>query len=126
MRAIVPDGQHKLSRLVNENKHRHLSPQVRRERRGLKLKFPAAEISLGPGASISGVGRITSGSGSLELKGETISGDNPARHQKNVEQTVEVWVSFLFDESGDHVLPLLEECNRDVAEAIKLLTPHLW
>ena len=110
----------KLSKLVNENKHNRLSAQTRTEKRGLKLQFPGGSgIKMSPGSSISGTGVISSGGGSVLLTGDSISGDQPAKQTRGVDQTVEAWVSFSFSETGDDVLGLLRQCRRDVGEVVE-------
>ena len=117
----------KLSRLVNENKHNQLSPQTRTERRGLRVAFPGGGvIDMGPGSSICGTGMISSGGGTINLTGGVVSGDSPARSGRNIQQTVQVWVSFLFSDTGDGVMELLRECRTDVRRAVDDLRPELW
>jgi len=118
----------KLSKLVNENKHDQLSPQTRTERKGLIIDFPGgARISMGPGASISGGGVISSGAGWVSPAGGTISGDSPARAGGGgVAQTVTRWVSFTFDETGDNVMSLLKACRKDVDDILERVKPFLW
>ena len=118
----------KLSKLVNENKHNRLSPQTRTEKRGLIINFPGgANISMGPGTSISGGGIISSGNSWISPAGGTISGDSPARvGGGGVTQTVTRWVSFIFDETGDDVISLLKECRKDVRSILGQIKPFLW
>lgn len=116
----------KLSKLVNENKHRQLSTQTKTVSRGLEIKFPGgASISMGPGASISGGGMISSGGGWFSPAGGTISGDSPANMGQNIQQTVTQWVSFSFTETGNEVLSLLEACQSDVEKVVEKVTPLL-
>jgi len=117
----------KLSKLVNENKHNQLSPQTRTEKRGLTINFPGgASISMGPDASISGGGVISSGGGWISPAGGTISGDSPARvGEGGVVQTVTRWVSFTFDETGDNVISLLKACRKDVGDILERVKPFL-
>lgn len=118
----------KLSKLVNENKHDHLSPQERTERRSLDIAFPGgARISIGPGASIAGDGIISSGDAWISPAGRTVSGDNPARiASANVQQTVTIWVSFIFSTTGDEVIGLLRGCRQDVETVLVQVRPLLW
>ena len=117
----------KLSKLVNDNKHDQLSAQTRTESKGLRIRFPGgAGIDIGAGASISGGGIIGSGDGWITPGGGTISGDSPATIGQNVQQTVQVWVSFSFTETGDEVLTLLDECRLDVRRIVSELTPDLF
>jgi len=118
----------KLSKLVNENKHNQLSPQARTEGRDLKISFPGgASISMGPGASISGGGLISSGGGWISPGGGTISGDSPASvGGGGVSQTVTIWVSFKFTETGDDVISLLKACRNDVNRILGRVKPFLW
>jgi len=87
-----------------------LSPQTVEEKRGLEIDFGGASISMGPGASISGSGSITSGGKSIHLQNEKISGDSPASNTRGgVRQTITRWVSFKFSGTGVEVLPLLKK-----------------
>ncbi|MDA2933459.1 hypothetical protein MYX82_03860 [Acidobacteria bacterium AH-259-D05] len=116
----------KLSKLVNENKHKRLSTQTRTEERGLNIEFPGgAGISMGPGASISGGGIISSGGGWISPAGGTISGDSPAQVGESIQQTVVKWISFTFKESGDNVLDLLKKCREDVEKIVAQVKPYL-
>ena len=58
LQAYQPNGCKalpRLSKLVNQNKHNNLSPQGKKESRGLTINFPGGgSIKVGPGASISG------------------------------------------------------------------------
>lgn len=114
--------------LVNENKHDQLSPQTRTEKRGLKIDFAGGGgITLGPGASIKGTGKIISGEGILELKGKTISGDSPAEGlPQTIKQTVIIWVGFRFDAIGKEALPFLKEVLSGVESIVDDLSKELW
>ena len=117
----------KLSKLVNENKHNRFSEQTKTEQRTLKIDFPGGSgIRMGPGSSITGSGMISSGGGAVILTGDSISGDQPARKTRNVKQTVEVWVSFSFHETGDNVLSLLRHCLDDVERIVTDLSPRVF
>ncbi len=116
----------KLSKLVNENKHNRLSPQTRTEKKGLNIQFPGgAGISMPPGASISGGGMISSGGGWVSPAGGTISGDSPARVGSEVTQTITMWVSFTFEETGDDVIRLLETSRSEVGNIVERVRPFL-
>ena len=97
--------------ILNEKKHNSLTPQTRQEKRGLTINFGGgASIQMGPGASISGGGFIGTGLGGIHLQGDKISGDSPAHNIRGqVQQTVTIWVSFLFSNSNVEVLPLLQK-----------------
>lgn len=116
-----------LSRLVNENKHSQLSEQERIEERGLRIEFPGgAGFVMGPGSSIQGGGMISSGGGWFTPAGGVVSGDSPARMGHNLKQTVERWVSFTFQSTGDEVLPLLRGCRNDLDRIIAEVGFVLW
>lgn len=114
--------------LVNENKHDRLSPQTRTEKRGLKLDFSGGGgITLGPGARITGTGRIVSGGHVLDLRGKTISGDSPAEDiPETIKQTVIIWVGFRFDAIDREVLPFLKEILGVVKGITSDLAQDLW
>lgn len=116
-----------LSKLVNENKHNQLTPQVREENRGLSIVFPGgASISMGPGCSISGGGVISSGGAWFSPGGGSVSGDSPARHGSGFQQTVQVWVSFKFSALNREVMSVLQDCYRDVHRAVDSIGPLVW
>ncbi len=114
--------------LVNENKHDRLSPQTRTEKRGLKLDFSGGGgIALGPGARITGTGRIVSGGHILDLRGKTISGDSPAEDVPDtIKQTVIIWIGFRFDAIDREVLPFLKEILGVVKNITSNLAQALW
>lgn len=95
--------------LINENKHQHLTPQTRHEKRGLRIESGGAAIELGPGASIDIGSGASISIGNVQIPGgQQISGKNPAQIFGSGQQTVIVWVSFTFDSNGEEVLPFLE------------------
>lgn len=104
--------------ILNQNKHDQLSPQTRVEKRGLKLDFVGGGgITLGPGAAIKGTGKIISGSGVLDLKGKTVSGDSPVEDlPQTIKQTVIIWVGFQFADTGVEVLPLIQLATKEVEQ----------
>jgi hypothetical protein len=117
----------KLSKLVNENKHSHLSHQVKREERGITIDFSGrAKIVMGPGASISGGGLISSGRGWFSPAGGVVSGESPATHGENIRQTIDTWVSFTFLDSGDEVMSLLRACHNDVQRIVDEIGSLIW
>jgi hypothetical protein len=130
LQAYQPSGLRalpKLSKLVNENKHNNLSHQTRTERRSLDIQFPGgARISLGPGASISGGGVISSGGSWFSPNGGTISGNSPIQTGAGFHQTVTRWISFTFTNTGDLVLDLLGQCLKDAQQAFQTLRPIVW
>lgn len=95
--------------MINENKHKYLTPQTRHEKRGLEVRSGGAAIKLGPGVSI-GLGTGASMSiGDVHIAGgQRISGESPARLSGSGQQTVTIWVSFTFDNNGEEVLSFLE------------------
>lgn len=117
----------RLSKLVNQNKHNQLSPQTRSETKSLTIQFPGgASIQMGHGASISGGGIISSGGGWISPANGTISSENPVSVGQGINQTVTIWVSFTFDETGDEVISFLRLCKLDVESIINQLQPILW
>lgn len=114
--------------LVNENKHEELSPQTKEEKRGLKLDFRGGGgITLLPGASIKGTGRIISGRSTISLNGDTVSGDSPlSQIPDDITQTVIVWVSFRFDCINEEVLLFLNRILTTVRNISDDLAKILW
>ena len=114
--------------LVNENKHEELSPQTRREKRGLKLDFRGGGgITLGPGGRITGTGKIIAGGSTISLEDSTISGDSPLiQVPDGITQTVLVWVSFHFACIDEEVLPFLDEILARVRQIYADLMKILW
>lgn len=95
--------------LNNENKHQQLTPQTRREKRGLRIQSGGAAIEIGPGASISIGSGASISFGNLQIPGgQRVSGENPALITGSGEQTVVLWIMFIFDSNGEEVLPFLE------------------
>jgi len=97
--------------LVNENKHRKLTPQTKTQRKQLNISSGGAGISLSGGASIKlGGGASIRMGGKTIYGGQTISPDNPFIHADpglNVER--KIWVDFKFDELKKSVLPTLSK-----------------
>lgn len=117
----------KLFNLVNSNKHSHLSPQKEEIKKGLNIEFPSgAAIKMGHGASIRGGGIIRSGNSWFSPGGGTISGDNPIQVGDGIKQTVIIWKSFIFEDSSDEVLTLLDQCRKDVKKIIQEVSDLLW
>jgi len=104
--------------ILNQNKHDQLSPQKREEKRGLKLDFAGGGgITLGPGGVMRGTGKIVSGDGVLDLKGNIISGDSPAVNlPPTIKQTIVIWVGFRFADTEVEVLPLLQLATKEVEQ----------
>lgn len=97
--------------ILNEKKHDSLKPQKREEITVLDINFPTgANIRLWNGASIKGNWVIQSGSGKVFINNETISPSSPARYTTgNVDQKVTRWVSFMFADTNEEVMPLLQK-----------------
>ena len=99
----------KMVDLVNKKKHDQLTPQSRTEIKSLEIRPPGGSIKMGPGSSISGFGQISSGGATINLQGDSISPDNPAKSVIGpVQQKVTTWVSFEFDEIKEPVFPFLD------------------
>lgn len=111
-------------RLVNENKHQGLTPQVRRETKELRISSGGAAISVGEGASISlGPGAEIS-IGSARIRGgQSFGVGRPPRVEGGkVEQIT--WISFHFALDDLAVLPFLEsalEGTRSILGEFKVL-----
>lgn len=97
--------------IVNEKKHNTLTPQTREESRSLDILFSGGWwIFLGKGATITGNGIIQTGTGTIHINWETISGNFPAKNiTGEVNQKVTCWVSFKFTDSDIEVLPFLQK-----------------
>ena len=112
-----------LCSILNKNKHDQLSPQTREEKRGLKLDFAGGGgFMLGPSAVIKGTGRIISGRGVLDLKGNTISGESPAQNlPPTIKQRIILWVGFRFAGTRIEVLTLLELATKEIKLTANLI-----
>lgn len=106
--------------LVNENKHRKLTPQTRTQRKQLNISSGGAGISLGGGASIKlGGGASIRMGGKTIYGGQTISPDNPFIHADpglNVKRTI--WVDFKFDELKKSVLLTITKIVNGVQQTV--------
>ncbi len=97
--------------LVNENKHKKLSPQTRTEKKQLNLSSGNVGMSLTGNVAIK-MGKNTSISlgGKRIYGGQTISPNNPsirADPELNVKRTI--WIDFKFDELGKSVIPTISK-----------------
>ena len=104
--------------LNNENKHQRLTPQVRRERKELRISGGSASIRLGEGTSISmGPGTSISIGGAVIPGGQSFDVNNPPSVQGG---TIEVitWVSFDFEGAAGPVQPLLTRALAGVEQIL--------
>jgi len=97
--------------LVNENKHRKLSPQTKEEKKTLSLSAGNARMDIGENASIK-MGKNTS----MRIGGKTIyGGQTISTENQNIiaEPGVDVkritWVNFRFDEIEKSVIPTITQ-----------------
>lgn len=109
--------------LNNENKHKHLTPQTKRETKVLRLSSQGLGITMGEGASIS-MGRGTS----IRMGNMIISGNqkfdvkNPPITLGSGKQEVIKYVSFTFDSNSQEVLTFLKKCIEGVEKIINELS----
>jgi len=109
--------------LNNENKHKRLTPQTRRETKELRISSGGASISMGEGASISmGAGTsISFGSGSIIRGGQVFDVNRPPRVEGPASAEVIRWISFHFDTTGQPVMPFLDTAVKGVAAILSEL-----
>jgi hypothetical protein len=102
--------------ILNQKKHNSLKPQTREVQKGLNIDFGGGTgIKMGPGASISGSGMISSGNSKIVLSNDVVSGDSPARNIfGDVKQTIVEWVSFRFDGTNIVVLDFLKKSLKEI------------
>ena len=107
--------------LTNENKHQRLTPQVRRERKELRIAGKGASMSLGQGASISlGAGASISIGGAVIRGGQSFDVSKPPQVSGGKTEVI-TWVSFHFEANQEPVMPLLEGALNGVREIVNAL-----
>jgi len=97
--------------LVNENKHRKLSPQKKVEKKELNISSGKVGIKIGDNASIRmGSGTSIRMGGKTIYGGQTLSADNPnIRTDPGVDVKRIIWIDFQFDELQKSVIPTISE-----------------
>ena len=106
--------------LNNENKHEHLTPQTRREKKELRIGSGGAVISMGEGARISmGPGTsISFGGGAVIRGGQEFDVNRPPRVDGPATVEVIRWVSFHFESNDQPVIPFLETAVEGVGSIV--------
>ncbi len=94
--------------LNNSNKHQNLTPQIRRETKELRLISGGAAINVRGGASITLTGGAQIRVGNMLIPGgqRIDSRHTPLTIGDGKKERI-TWVSFLFADTGDPVLPFL-------------------
>lgn len=106
--------------LCNENKHRQLTPQERREVKQLKLTSGGTGISLGEGASISmGSGAQIRMGRMIIPGGQKFDVNNPPVTIGSGTKEIITWVSFHFSSNNQPVIPFLEQCVDGIKKIIE-------
>lgn len=97
--------------LNNENKHKRLSSQERKEIKELRVKSRNVGISMSGGASIKMTGNASMRFGDALITGnQHFSADKPPIIHGKATKEIITWVSFRFSEIDEPVLPFLEKC----------------
>ena len=109
--------------LNNENKHRRLTPQIRKETRELRISSGGTSINMGEGTSISMGPGASIRMGGLTIPGGQKFGVNrPPRTVGSGKTEVITWVSFHFASNNEPVLPLLEQALNGVGQIVNELS----
>ena len=91
----------KFNRINNKNKHEDLVPQKRTEERRVKVSRNGGSVSWGQG--------VTFGGG-VSVMGVPIDPRTQRPVPNSIATTnIETWVSFVFSETNDFVLPFVQE-----------------
>lgn len=113
----------KFMELNNENKHQHLTPQIRRETKQLNISSGGVSISMGEGCRIEmGHGTMIQMGGAIIPGGQRIDVNNPAKILGQAKQEVITWVSFNFQSNNEPVLPLLEKALHGITKIVNDLS----
>jgi len=106
-----------LNKLTNENKHRDLTPQVKKEiPQSLSMSHNGATIKMGRGGSMRiGLGGIVRLGGALIADDQIISVDSTEiRGDPGIKVEKEIWTGFVFSDLDQPVIPLLVEMGEKV------------
>ena len=108
--------------LTNENKHQRLTPQIRKEKKELRISGSGASISMGQGASISlGAGTSISIGGAKIRGGQSFDVNRPPRVEGGKAEAI-TWVSFHFQSNDQPVIPFLERAQKGISDIVKELS----
>ena len=96
--------------LNNENKHQQLTPQIRKEKKELRISSRGAQMRIGPGASIS-IGKGASiRIGDMDIPGgQSFDSEKPPKTRGPGKKEIITWVSFRFSTNDEPVLPFLKK-----------------
>ncbi len=119
IRSIQPFTQEwvdKFLKLVNEKKHRRLTPQIRKESKRIVISEGNVGISIGEGASIK-IGRDAT----ISIAGKRIYGGQEISVNSNIIYAdpglnikKEIWVDFRFDFINESALPFLKVLFKNI------------
>jgi hypothetical protein len=109
--------------LCNENKHQHLTAQVREESKELRMKSGGADVRVGPGASI-----VVGPGASIRVGDMVIPG--PQSFDSSIapstigpgEKTIVTWASFRFTSNNEPVFPFLTRALKGVNAIVRELS----
>jgi len=109
-------------KLTNENKHQRLTPQIRKEKKELRISSGGAAMSIGQGASISIGHDATVSIGEATIHGgQSFDVNRPPRVEGGKVEVI-TWVSFHFDSNDQPVVPLLQAAIKGVREMVAELS----
>jgi hypothetical protein len=111
-----------LATLAIENKHKNLSPQMRKETRELRIQSGGCAVSIGGGSRIE-IGRnALIQIGDMVIRGgQTIGPGSPPLRSGSGKVEDITWVSFEFTDIGQPALPFLKKSTDGVAKIIETI-----
>lgn len=113
----------KFRELCNNNKHQRLTPQVKRERKGLRISSNVGTMTMDPGTIATLAPGTVLKSGDLEIRGgQTFSPEKPPKIKGGGNVDVITWVSFEFSTNGEPVLQFLEVVLNGVEKIVEELS----
>jgi hypothetical protein len=113
----------KFMELNNENKHQRLTPQTKKEVKELRITSGNVGMRLTGGASIKITGNAQIRMGNSIIGGnQTISPDSPARIFGPAKQEIITWVSFIFTDNNEPVIPLLTKALNGIEKIVNELS----
>ncbi len=109
-----------LATLANENKHDQLTPQIRREKRSLRIQSKGVGMVMGEGTRISmGPGTQIRMGDAVIQGGQSFGPGSPPRVSGDATVEETVWVSFEFAAVGKPVVPFLERAIGGVSDVVR-------
>lgn len=111
----------KFIELNNENKHQQLTPQIRREKRALRIKGGGTMSTVNQGGAVVLKSGATMSVGRAKLKGPQIVSPQNLPDMQGGHSEIIIWHEFHFETNNEAVLPLLSKATAGVREIVELL-----